>query len=105
MKSAKRVIPDAMLETLVHHAFKTRGVHWWNSLFIGFPDTTILKIQTVHNTCAKFLSGGKRFDSATEKLKALAYTGYLFKYRIKYKMLKIAREITNPADMCNTPDY
>ena len=91
-----------MLETLIH-AFVTSRVDWCNSLIFGIPDTTVLKIQTVHNACAIFLTGGKRFDSATEKLKELHWLPV--KYRIKYKMLIIAHKIIHPADTCNIPAY
>ena len=102
IKSVKPFIPHGMLETLVH-AFVTSRVDWCNSLFFGLPDTTVSKIQTVHNACAKFLTGGKRFDSATEKLKELHWLPV--KYRIKYKMLIIAHKIIHPADTCNIPAY
>ena len=58
IKSVKPFIPHGMLETLVH-AFVTSRVDWCNSLFFGLPDTTVSKIQTVDNACAKFLTGGK----------------------------------------------
>ena len=58
-------------------------IDWCNSLFFGLSDTTVSKIQTQHNACAKYLTGGKRFDSATEKLKELHW--HPVKYRIKYK--------------------
>ena len=91
-----------MLETLVH-AFVTSRVDWCNSLLFGLPDTTVSKIQTVHNACAKFLTGGKRFDSATEKCKELHWLPV--KYRIKYKILILAHKIIHPADSCNIPAY
>ena len=76
-----------MLETLVN-AFITSRVDWFNSLFFGLPNTTVSKIQTVYNACAKFLTGEKRFDSATEKLKPIHWLPV--KNRIKYKILIIA---------------
>ena len=57
----------------------------------------------MHNACAIFLTGGKTFDSATEKFKELHWLPV--KYIIKYKMLITAHKTIHPADTCNIPAY
>ena len=68
--------------------------------FLANPDTTVSKkkLQTVGNACAKFLTGGKTFDSATEKLKELHWLP--LKNRSKYQLLILAHKMIHPADAC-----
>ena len=102
IKSVKTFIPRHMLETLVH-AFITSRVDWCNSLFYGLPNTTISKIQTVHNACAKFLTGSKKYDSASDKLKDLHWLPV--KYRIKFKLLIMTHKIVYPSEDSDVPAY
>ena len=58
-----------------------------NSLFYDLPNTTISQIQKVHNACAQILTGSKKYDSASDKLKDLHLL--LVKCCIKFKYLRV----------------
>ena len=102
IKSVKTFIPCHKLETLVH-AFITSRVDWCNFLFTGLPNTTISKIKTVHNDCAKFLTGGKKYDSALDKLKDFHWLPA--KDRIKFKLLIMTHKIVNPSEDSDISAY
>lgn len=91
-----------MLETLIH-SFVTSRLDFCNSLFIGLPKTSIDKIQTVQNACAKFLTGARKFDSATEQLKTLHWLP--IKFRVQYKLMLLAHKIIYPKPETPIPSY
>ena len=97
-KSVKTFIPrHKTLETLVH-TFITSRVDW-----CGLPNTTIIKLQTVNNTCVKFLTGGKKYDLASDKLKDLHWPPV--KDSIKFKLLIMTHKIVYPSEDSGTPAY
>ena len=94
-------IPQYMLATLIH-AFVTSRLDFCNTLFYNLPGSTIDRIQVVQNSCAKFLTRTKRFDSASEQLKKLHWLP--IKFRIKYKLMMMAHKVIHPNNMA-IPKY
>ena len=90
-----------MLATLIH-AFVTSRLDFCNTLFYNLPGSTIDRIQVVQNSCAKFLTRTKRFDSASEQLKKLHWLP--IKFRIKYKLMMMAHKVIHPNNMA-IPKY
>ena len=101
IKAASMYIPQYMLATLIH-AFVTSRLDFCNTLFYNLPGSTIDRIQVVQNSCAKFLTRTKRFDSATEQLKKLHWLP--IKFRIKYKLMMMAHKVIHPNNMA-IPKY
>ena len=65
--------------------------------FYNLPGLTIDRIQVVQNSCAKFLTRTKRFDSASEQLKKLHWLP--IKFRIEYKLMMMAHREIYPNNM------
>ena len=101
IKAASMYIPQYMLATLIH-AFVTSRLDFCNTLFYNLPGSTIDRIQVVQNSCAKFLTRTKRFDSASEQLKKLHWLPINF--RIKYKLMMMAHKVIHPNNMA-IPKY
>ena len=62
--------PQYMLATLIH-AFITSRLDFCNTLLYNVPGSKTNRIQVFQNSCAKFLSRTKQFESAYEQLKTL----------------------------------
>ena len=82
-------IPSAQFAILIH-SFITSRIDFCNSVYFTLPDYSRSQIQTVQTSCAKCLTGARRFDSAKEALKTLhwlpvkarAHFKILFAYKI-----------------------
>jgi hypothetical protein len=85
-------IPEAMLPTLIH-SFVSSRLDFCNSLLYGLPACRLQRVQTVQNACAKFLTGAKRFDSATEQLKILHWLPVM--QRSKFKQYIFAHKVAH----------
>ena len=70
LRSIRSFIPKQQFVTLVH-AFITSRLDFCNSIFYSLPDSIVNRVQTVQNSCAKCITGAKKFDWATTAV----YTG------------------------------
>ena len=65
LRAIRNYIPKSQFATLIH-AFITSRLDFCNSIFYALPKTVISRLQTIQNSCAKCLTGGNRYTSATE---------------------------------------
>ena len=100
IQSVKSYIPKFMLETLVH-GFITSRVDFCNSLFFMLPNNSLNKLQTVQNTCARFLTGTKQRDSVKEQCQNLHWLSI----DRRIKLLLLAHWIIHPNSDNIVPDY
>ena len=83
-------IPSAQFAILIH-SFITSRIDFCNSVYFTLPDYSRSQIQTIQNSCAKCLTGARRFDSAKEALKTLHWL--TVKARAHFKILIFAYKI------------
>ena len=64
LRSIRVFIPSSQVETLIH-AFTTSRLDCCCSIYHPLPKDLVSRVQTIQNACAKFVTGAKKFDSAT----------------------------------------
>ena len=64
LRSIRVFVPPSQLETLIH-AFITSRLDFCCSIYHPLPKNLVSRVQTIQNACAKFVTGAKKFDSAT----------------------------------------
>ena len=64
LRSIRVFVPSSQLETLIH-AFITSRLDFCCSIYHPLPKNLVSRVQTIQNACAKFVTGAKKFDSAT----------------------------------------
>ena len=64
LRSIGLFVPSSQLETLIH-AFITSRLDFCCSIYHPLPKNLVSRVQTIQNACAKFVTGAKKFDSAT----------------------------------------
>ena len=93
LKCLGRIIPSHCLETLIH-AYVSSRIDFCNILLHDHTDQLQTLFQSVHNACAKSITGARRYDSAKEQLVTLhwlpvkqrcAYKALLFCHRIAHR--------------------
>ena len=99
LRSIRSFIPKQQFVTLVH-AFITSRLDFCNSIFYSLPDSLVNRIQTVQNSCAKCITGAKKFDSATTARKTLHCLPV--RARSKFKILLMAHRIVHDPDSIPT---
>ena len=92
LKAIRCFIPQGQLATLVH-AFITSRLDFCNSVFYRLPDNLISRIQTVQNSCAKCLTGKKKYDSATQARIELHWLP--IRARASFKILVFAHKVVH----------
>ena len=100
LNSIRAYIPSAQFATLIH-SFITSRIDFCNSVYFSLPDYSRGQIQTIQNSCAKCLTGARRYDSATEALRSLHWLPV--KARAQFKILLFAYKIFHKVS--NTPMY
>ena len=100
LKSIREYIPTSQFASLIH-SFITSRIDFCNSLYFTLPDYARNQIQTIQNSCAKCLTGARRFDSATSALRSLHWLPV--KARAQFKVLLFAYRIVHKSP--NTPMY
>jgi hypothetical protein len=100
LQCCKAFIPPNRLSTLIH-AFVTSRLDFCNSLYYGLSRKQVDKLQSVLVAAAKFITGAKKYDSATNALKTLHWLPV--SNRIKYKLSTIAYHLFNTTP--NHPNY
>lgn len=83
LQLCKRFVPRGLLVCLIH-AFITSRLDFCNSLFFGLPENRMHRLQSVQNAAAKFLTGRRKYDSATEALDQLHWLPV--RKRVLYKI-------------------
>ena len=100
LKAIQCFIPQEQFATLVH-AFITSRLDFCNSVFYRLPDNLISRIQTVQNSCAKCLTGKKKYDSATQARIELHWLP--IRARASFKILVFAHKVVHQSD--NAPAH
>ena len=97
----KLLFVSADISSTYIHSFITSRIDFCNSLYFTLPDYARNQIQTIQNSCAKCLTGARRFDSATSALKSLHWLPV--KARAQFKVLLFAYRIVHKSP--HTPMY
>ena len=84
LRAIKDYLPTDYLTTLVH-AFITSKLDFCNSILDGLPQKSLNRLQLVHNAAARFLTGSRKWDSATAILRKLHWLP--IRKRIQFKIL------------------
>ena len=100
LQACKPYIPAIYLPVLVH-AFITSRLDFCNSILYGLPSCTLSRLQKVQNAAAKFLTGARKFDSASQQLQTLHWLP--IKDRILFKVILLSHSIATTAS--RSPAY
>ena len=100
LQACKPYIPRDNLPILVH-AFITSRLDFCNSVLFGLPSSTLAKLQKVQNAAARFITGAKRFDSASQQLRRLHWLP--IHARILFKVILFSYSIIGKSNAC--PEY
>ena len=104
LRSIRLFVPSSQLETLIH-AFITSRLDFCCSICHPLPKNLVSRVQTIQDACAKFVTGAKKFDSATaarfkihwlpvaacSKFRILTYA-----YRIVHAKESIPKDLSEP---------
>ena len=90
LNSVRAYIPLAQFAILIH-SFITSRIDFCNLVYFTLPDYCRSRIQTIQNSCAKCLTGTRRFDSAKEALTTLHWLPV--KARAQFKILLLVYKI------------
>ena len=77
----------------VVHACITSKLDYCNGLLYGLPDSQIVKLQRVQNTCARLICNLPKFAHVTPLLTELHWLP--IRQRIEFKMLMIVYKALN----------
>ena len=88
----KKYLTQGALETAVH-AFISSKLDYCNSILIGLPASQISRLQNIMNSCARLISGVKKFDHITLILKDLHWLPT--EERIQFKVLTMTYKALN----------
>ena len=97
LQFCKPFVPPGLLPLLVH-AFITSRLDFCNCLYINLPKNQLVRLQSVLNASAKFLTGARKFDSSREALAKLHWLPIC--QRIVYKVCTMSFHLFH-----NTPRY
>ena len=90
LNSVRAYIPLAQFAILIH-CFITSRIDFCNLVYFTLPDYCRSRIRTIQNSCAKCLTGTRRFDSAKEALTTLHWLPV--KARAQFKILLFVYKI------------
>ena len=91
----RKFLTTSATKTLIH-AYVTSRLDYCNGLLYDLPKDITKKLQYVHNTAAKLVTLGRKYDSATPILKELHWLP--IEFRIKFKILiQVFKSLNNLA--------
>ena len=85
-------VPSSQQETLIH-TFLTSRLDFCCSINHPLPKNLVSRVQAIQNTCAKFVPGAKKFNSATAARFKLHWLPVVA--RSKYRILTYAYRIVH----------
>ena len=100
VKALGGIIPSNCLEILIH-AYVTSRIDFCNILLHDHNQYLVNRFQTLHNACAKAITGARKYDSASVQLATLHWLPV--KQRSQYKALIYCHKIAHSDD--NFPAY
>ena len=60
-----QTVVDAGCIKMLVHAFISSGLNYCNQLFVGVSGQLLDKLQSIHNTAARLVTGARKFDRVT----------------------------------------
>ena len=100
VKALGSIIPSDCLEKLIH-AYVTSRIDFCNILLHDHNQYLVNRFQTLHNACAKTITGARKYDSAKVQLATLHWLPV--KQRSQYKALIYCHKIAHSDE--DFPDY
>ena len=92
LRRIRKYFDQDTVKTVVHACIRSK-LDYCNSLLYGLPDSQIVKLQRVQNTCARLICNLPRFAHVTPLLRELHWLP--IRQRIKCKMLMIVYKALN----------
>ena len=80
---------DALIT--VTHSFITARIDYCNSLLLGVPDYSILRLQRIQNAAARIITGCSKYEHITPVLRSLHWLPV--KQRVIYKVLLMTYKV------------
>ena len=92
LRRIRKYFDQDTMKTIVHTCI-TSTLDYCNSLLYGLPDSQIVKLQRVQNTCARLICNLPKFAHVTPLLRELHWLP--IRQRMEFKMLMIVYKALN----------
>ena len=92
LRRIRKYFDQDSMKTVVHAGI-TSKLDYCNSLLYGLPDSQIVKLQLVQNTCARLICNLPKFAHVTPLLRELHWLP--IRQRIEFKMFMIVYKALN----------